>query len=226
MDDNESDRDEAARLEKLAAALIHRFNNVLLAIQPHVEVIKRAGKDNERVLGSATQIETALRRARTMMSDVRALAHPLLVDVEPLNVDGWFESLREDVQPFTAQSPIDLTFEAEPDLIVSANREQLTRAVVSLVANAAESLPQGGAIAVTARAVPSGIEIEVADNGMGIAPEVMERAFEPLFTTKRNSSGLGLAIVRQIVDAHGGTVDLQSTVGTGTRVTIILSPRR
>ncbi len=217
-----NDRDEAVRLEKLAAALIHRFNNVLMGIQPHVEVIKRASKDNDRVLGSVAQIETALRRAKAMMSEVRALAHPLDFDLEPVGVDGWFESLRQDVQPFTAQNPIDLTFDAEPGLVVAANREQLTRAVVSLVANAAEAMPQGGTILVTARAVPVGIQIAVADNGEGIAPEAMTRIFEPLFTTKRNASGLGLAHVRQIVDAHGGTIDLESNVGAGTTAIIVV----
>lgn len=193
-----------------------------MAIQPQVEAIKRSGRDNERVLGAATQIETALRRAKSMMSEVTALARPMTLDVEPLSVGSWFESLSRDVQPFTAQNPIELRFESEPDLVVSANREQLTRAVVNLVANAAEAMPDGGAIAVKARAVPSGIEIEVTDDGMGIAPEVMVRAFEPLFTTKRNSSGLGLAFVRQIVEAHGGTVRLDSTPGAGTRVTFVV----
>lgn len=217
-----SDHDEAARLEKLAAALIHRFNNVLMGIQPHVEVIKRASKGNDRALGAVAQIETTLRRARTMMSEVRGLAHPLDFDLEPLGVEGWFESLRLDVQPFTAQSPIDLVFRSEPDLVVSANREQLTRAVVNLVANAAESMPQGGSISVTARVVPDGIEIAVADNGAGIDPEAMTRIFEPLFTTKRNSSGLGLAVVRQIVEAHGGRVNLESTAGAGTTAAIVV----
>jgi len=193
-----------------------------MGIQPHVEVIKRAGKDNERVLGSATQIETTLRRAKTMMADVRGLAHPLSFDVEPLGVTGWFDAMREDIHPFTSDNPVELTFEAEPDLVASANREQLTRAIATLVANAAEAMPQGGAISVRARAVPDGIEITVADNGEGIAPETLARVFEPLFTTRRNQSGLGLPLVRQIVEAHGGKVNLDSRAGGGTTVTILV----
>ena len=217
-----SDRDEAARLQALAAALIHRFNNVLMSIQPHVEVIKRASKDNERVLGSATQIETALRRAKSMMSDVRALAHPLAFEVEPLAVTEWFESLRREIHPFAPENPIDVTFDSESGLVASANREQMTRAIANLVGNAAEAMPEGGAIAVRARAVPDGIEIVVADNGTGLTPDVMARAFEPLYTTKRNQSGLGLSFVRQIVEAHGGTVHLESTAGGGTRAAIVV----
>lgn len=215
-------QNEAARLEALARALIHRFNNVLMGIQPHVEVIKRAGKDNERIAGSVAQIETALRRAKGTMSEVARLARPMTLEVEPLPVASWFESLRSDVQPFM-NSPVDLTFESEPDLVLSADREQLTRAVVNLVMNAFEAMQQeGGAVAVKARAVDRGIEIAVIDNGAGITPEVMARVFEPLFTTKRNSAGLGLAVAQQIVEAHGGTVHVDSTTGNGTTVTMVV----
>src|SRR5450759_1030122 len=80
------DSDREARLEALAAALIHRFNNVLMGIQPHVEVIKRAGKENERILGSASQIETALRRAKAITSEVSRLVRPMVLNVQPLAV--------------------------------------------------------------------------------------------------------------------------------------------
>ena len=190
-----------------------------MGISPHVEVIKRAGKENERVLGSATQIETALRRAKAIMIEAGRLARPAVLDVKSIEITPWFETLRRDLQPF-ATSPVELTFESTPDLFISGDRGQLTRAVVHLVTNAVESMPQGGTIAVSARAVPSGIELEIADNGGGIAPEVMPHVFEPLFTTKRNSAGLGLAVVQQIVEAHGGTVHLDGSPGSGTKVTV------
>ncbi len=208
-------------MQALTSALIHRFNNVLMGIQPHVEVIKRAGKDNEKVLSSATQIETALRRAKAVMSEVSRLAKPAALDIQPLEVDGWFASLRKELQPF-ATNPVDLSFDAPSDLVISGDREQLTRAVVHLVTNAVEAMPSGGKVAVTAARTPSGIELQVGDNGGGITPDAMKRVFEPLFTTKRNSAGLGLAVVQQIVEAHGGTVRLESTPGLGTRVMFLL----
>jgi signal transduction histidine kinase len=65
-------------------------------------------------------------------------------------------------------------------------------------------------------------EIEITDNGPGIAPETLVRAFEPLFSTRRYGSGLGLATTRQIVEQHGGTIELVSRVGKGTRARILL----
>ncbi len=216
-----SAEDRAARLEALTGALIHRFNNVLMGIQPHVEVIKRSAKDNERVLGSATQIETALRRAKVVMNEISRLARPVPVNAQALDVGAWFETMRRDIQPF-ATSPVELTFESPGQLSLSGDREQLTRVVANLVANAVEAMPNGGAVTVIARDTGAGMALQVADNGEGMAAEVLGRAFDPLFTTRRNSAGLGLPIVRQIVEAHGGTVRLESEPGRGTTVTIVL----
>lgn len=218
MADND---DRAAKLEALLGALIHRFNNVLMGIQPHVEVIKRATKDNERIQGSTTQIETALRRAKVVMSEVSRLARPAALDTKPVDVGKWFDMMRDSVQPF-ATNPVDVTFDPGTDLIVSGDRDQLSRAVANLVANAVESMPNGGKVSVTARSVENGVEIEVADSGSGMAPEMCARVFEPLFTTKRNAAGLGLSVAQQIVEAHGGTVHLDSTTGVGTKVTFVL----
>lgn len=213
--------DRAARLEALIGALIHRFNNVLMGIQPHVEVIKRAAKDNDRVLGSATQIDTTLRRAKVVMTEVSRLARPANLETRPLAVDKWFEMMREQVQPF-ATNPTDVTFDPGTGLVVSGDRDQLSRAVANLVTNAVESMPNGGTVSVTARPAGDGVEVEIADSGSGIAPEMLARVFEPLFTTKRNSAGLGLSVAQQIVEAHGGTVSIDSAPGTGTKVTFVL----
>ena len=208
-------------MEALAAALIHRFNNVLMGIQPHVEVIKRAGKDNERVLGSATQIETALRRAKAVMVEVGRLARPSTVNLQPLAVDEWFASLERDLQAF-ATNPVSLTFDGGDDLTLLADRNQLTHAIANVVTNAVESMPNGGNVSIAARSTNDGVEVTITDNGSGIAPEVLAKAFEPLFTTKRNSAGLGLPVAQQIVEAHGGTMRLESNGGEGTKVTLVL----
>lgn len=216
-----SESGRAARLEALTAALIHRFNNVLMGIQPHVEVIKRASKDNERVQGSATQIETALRRAKTVMAEVSRLVRPPAVDNQSIEVGAWFETMGREFQPF-ATSPVVLTFESTGPLEVFGDREQLTRAMANLVTNAVEAMPHGGSVAVKARHTDRGIELQVVDEGEGMAPEILVRVFDPLSTTKRNSAGLGLPIVQQIVEAHGGTVHLESNPGQGTTVTLVL----
>ena len=192
-----------------------------MGIQPHVEVIKRSSKDNEKVLGSVAQIETALRRAKGIMTEISRLARPVVLQVQSLPIDRWFQAMRSAVQPF-ATNPVDLSFDATPGLTVAGDQEQLTLAVVHLVTNAVEAMPNGGRVSVTARSSAHGVQLQVTDNGTGISADTMERVFEPLFTTKRNSAGLGLALVQQIVEAHGGIVRLESTPGVGTTAIVSL----
>jgi signal transduction histidine kinase len=82
----------------------------------------------------------------------------------------------------------------------------LRRAVLNLVLNALDAMPDGGTLQITAVAAPSCVELEVADSGPGLSADVLPRVFEPFFTTKQGGTGLGLAIVSRIAEAHGGSI--------------------
>jgi signal transduction histidine kinase len=101
----------------------------------------------------------------------------------------------------------------------------LRQAVSNLLTNAIEAMPGGGELRLSARAVAEGIEIEVADQGVGIPEDVQQRVFDLYFTTRREGTGIGLAVVRQVVQLHGGRVGLESKPGQGTRVTMALPQR-
>jgi C4-dicarboxylate-specific signal transduction histidine kinase len=101
-----------------------------------------------------------------------------------------------------------------------ADRHQLKQVLLNLVMNAVQAQPDGGTVSIRASARDGEVELEVADTGPGIAPELLARIFEPFFTTRREGSGLGLPIVRKIVEDHGGRISLHSTQGQGTRVVL------
>ena len=107
---------------------------------------------------------------------------------------------------------------------VSGDASQLQQAVIALAANAIDAMPSGGVLAIRARNEGSDVLIEVKDTGVGIPPENLARIFEPFFTTKEvgRGTGLGLAVCYGILTEHGGTLDVQSTVGAGTTFTISL----
>jgi len=95
--------------------------------------------------------------------------------------------------------------------------------ILNLVRNAMDVVPPNvGQVMVVTKLTPMGVEIEVDDNGPGIPPEVLPRIFEPFFTTKQDGTGLGLAVVRQIVEEHDGSVSCQSIPGKGTTFRIVL----
>jgi signal transduction histidine kinase len=113
---------------------------------------------------------------------------------------------------------------------IHGDEHQLTQLFTNLLINAYEAMGGQGRIAVTAQAVRldngadgrDAIKVEFADNGPGIPKEVAEKVFSPFFTTKAQGSGLGLSIVRKIVDAHDGRIDLQSAPGEGTAIRVTL----
>ncbi|HXK25849.1 MAG TPA: ATP-binding protein, partial [Myxococcota bacterium] len=108
-------------------------------------------------------------------------------------------------------------------LAVLGNADQLRQVFWNLVRNAAESEPRDRKVHVSARETrPSELEVVVEDQGCGIAPDTMERLFEPFHTTKAKGTGLGLATVHRVVEAHGGRIGVTSELGRGTAVRVYL----
>ena len=101
-----------------------------------------------------------------------------------------------------------------------ADREMLRRALLNLVLNAVDVMPQGGELLLTAVQGRRGIELEVADSGPGIDRDLRQRVFEPFFTTKSEGTGLGLAIVYRIAEVHGGRVEVANCPEGGAAFTI------
>jgi signal transduction histidine kinase len=121
---------------------------------------------------------------------------------------------------------IALTVEAADALpLVRGDASALEQVLLNLVTNAAAAVEAGGAIRITTRAHPEragAVQLIVADSGCGIAPDVLPHIFDPFFSTKPEGTGLGLSVSHGIVREHGGTLDVESAPGQGTRVTVTL----
>ncbi len=141
------------------------------------------------------------------------------------------------VRPELRRRRVALRVESARDVPrIRGDADQLRQLLINFILNAAEASPDGGAILVRARRLdpePGGGEagqgaaarIEIVDHGVGIAPDVLERVWEPFFTTKPEGTGLGLAIARRIVQDHGGTVEIRSDPGQGTLVLLTFAGR-
>jgi signal transduction histidine kinase len=104
---------------------------------------------------------------------------------------------------------------------IQADERQLEQVIMNLLLNAADASSEGGKVTITT-SCDGCIRMEIADNGIGMTPEVLERAFEPFHTTKTKGTGLGLSICKQIVDAHGGKIRIDSKRHVGTTVVVEL----
>jgi signal transduction histidine kinase len=182
--------------------------------------------------GTATL--TRLARDLTDMSLIDR--HQLPAKIEPSDIGEILEEVAVQVAPFVTQRNQQISIGVEPGLIhPRVDRDYLGQAILNVVMNAVRFTPDGGAIELAAKRVEHGVEIEVTDTGIGIREEDLERIFSKLVelkdvnlhssgTVEFNSSGLGLglSIARGIVEAHGGTIRVESQVGKGSTFRILL----
>ncbi|HEX8407242.1 MAG TPA: ATP-binding protein [Thermoanaerobaculia bacterium] len=220
-----------AGLGKLAATVAHEFNNVLMGISPFVDVMRR-GKSVETAL---EHISRAVARGRRITQDILRFTQPAEPARADLLLDGWLRMVIEEAQPILAAGhTIDLVTCGEP-LNVRADAGQLQQVFTNLILNARDAMPGGGRVTIELRHEDASAKLPFAltdadqfahiilrDNGCGMNDEMLRHAFEPLFTTKRNGTGLGLPVVLQVVQKHGGELFVESTLGVGTTFHIFL----
>jgi two-component system nitrogen regulation sensor histidine kinase NtrY len=193
-------------------------------------VIKQLPADDPRATAltdAAEALETVTRRSQGLLHFVqnhRRLTKHLVTQIEVAPVQRIFARLQRLLSNDLAARDIRLTTSIEPETLeIAADIELLDQALINLVRNAIEALRDApaGLITLSAHRDPDGrVAIVVADNGPGIAPDQREKIFVPFFTTKRQGSGVGLTLVRQIATAHGATVDVSSTAGGGATVSL------
>jgi signal transduction histidine kinase len=171
------------------------------------------------------RIERSADRCNRIISDLIEYSHcsPLRRRVHAL--DDWLREMAEGLDP---DMPVATRLDLRAAALVELDPGRLRRALGNIIDNAAQAFADAGdlgrapRIALRSRTKGSTVFIEIADNGPGIAPEILARAFEPLFSTRRYGTGLGLATTRQIIQQHGGAIELTSRLGKGTRARIFL----
>lgn len=221
--------DKLRALGQLASGVAHDFNNVLAAIQGRVSLLERQDL-NESVRHNLQIIQTAAEDAaatvRRIQSFARQSAEPdfatvdvgsLLSDTVELLRPRWHEqALERDIE-------YAVNLNVEGSFLMSGNASELREVFVNLLINALDAMPQGGELKIECGNDDKKIEIWFTDNGRGIPNDVIERIFEPFFSTKGVSGmGLGLSVSYGIIKQHGGEISVESKVGEGSTFKITL----
>lgn len=207
-------------LGRVASAMSHEFNNVLMSIQSFAEVVLRSGQQ-PRVLDAASRILQAVERGRAITEELRAFTRPHPPSRAPIDVRSWLYGSLHHVLPDHVTLEIDVAGTPK----IHGDLQQLTHVIANLIANAREAIgSERGSIRLSAHPSADGslVEITVSDDGPGIDPEAMSRIFEPFFTTKEGGTGLGLSIAHQVITLHGGQLSVGSNTPRGTVVRIAL----
>ncbi|MFM8579436.1 MAG: sensor histidine kinase, partial [Planctomycetaceae bacterium] len=217
-----------ATLGELLGTTTHEFNNVLTTILNYARLGLRhpdaptRDKAFDRILSAGT-------RAAKISASILSMARGGSDRMEPTNV----ESLVEDVLVLHERELMKYRVRVEreftPTPRIRANPGQLQQLLLNLLVNARQAMPEGGRLILRLSADDASgmVELTVRDTGCGMPPEIMHRIFEPRFTTKqgpdetgKGGTGLGLSACREIVEAHGGRIRVESSPGRGTAITV------
>ena len=191
--------DQDASSDLTLEGLVHDLNNVFETISEAAELLEIDGS-NVRV---ARAIQRSVTRGHRILNSFSASALAAQ-DFESI-LESSIEFARDLFEAVHAP-PVEFIQEVEPGLHLRGSSAGWERVLLNLFVNAAQAMKDGGVVKISARRAGEGTEITVADNGPGIAPEILPQIFKPHFSTKSASTGLGLHIVQSIVDQNGGTV--------------------
>ncbi|HEX4766812.1 MAG TPA: ATP-binding protein [Lichenihabitans sp.] len=205
-------------LGQMTASVAHDFRNLLTVMQSTLTLVRKQGP-REPVLQAA---EAALERGKGLITQLLAFSKRHEMQVRATDINGLVSGIGS-VLRHAAGPTVELDFDLAPALPeCRADRTQFDAALMNLVVNARQAMPEGGTVRIATRLVApetgSGfVALSVADGGAGIAPGDLKRIFEPFFTTKADTgTGLGLAQVHGFMRRIGGDVTVTSTPGTGT----------
>jgi signal transduction histidine kinase len=217
-------------LGQLTGGIAHDFNNMLTVIQGSADILRRPGLTEEKRLRFADAIVQTAGRAAALTSQLLAFARRQPLSPEVLDLNAHIESM-VDLLDRTLGERVRIDLDLTPGLCaIEADPAQLEAAILNIAVNARDAMPDGGTMSIrTAKAEPMAdgrpaVSMAVADTGSGVAPDVLGRVFEPFFTTKDvgRGTGLGLSQVYGFAAQTGGDARLESEVGVGTTVTIVL----
>ncbi len=209
-------------LGRFAAGLAHEIGNPLASLATRLKRLERQ-RDPAFLDESLTLLKDHIDRIGRTVRNVSLFSRNRPAEWEPCGVDDMVE---EAVNLIRLDSRArDVTFDrtlSGNSVMVRGVRDQLVQVLVNLLLNAVEAIPSSGTVSIASSLVDEGVELTVTDSGVGLAPEVRSRLFEPFFTTKKQGVGLGLALSKSLVEAHGGDIHVDSKPGEGTRFTVTL----
>lgn len=215
----------------LAGGIAHDFNNILTAVMGNISISMLSLNTDSVIFDNLSKAEKACKRASELSNQLITFSKGGSPLKKTINIA---ELLRDCVQLVLNTRDIKYTLDIKGEsLKVQAQRSQLTQVISNILINSVESISTGGLIKISLDTVDLDsdsepgvkekfIRISIEDNGTGIDKESIGKIFDPYFTTKNSGSGLGLAIVNSVIEQHGGSIEVDSNPGGGTKFTIYL----
>jgi signal transduction histidine kinase len=218
-------KDRLADLGRMAAHVAHEVRNSLVPVSLYMSLLRRRLSDDSGSLDVLEKVEAGFHTLNITVNDLLNFTSHREPLWHTFIVRDLVDDVCEALGPQMEAQGIDVSIDVPPNTLVSADRDMFRRALVNLVLNAVDAMPQGGEVVVTSFDSDTGFELEVADSGPGLSNDQLLHLFDPFFTTKSNGTGLGLSIVQRIIEAHSGRITAMNCPDGGAAFTIEL-PRK
>ena len=217
--------DRLATIGLLAAGVAHEFNDPIGNILGFAQLLLKNENLPEDIAGDIDKIVIASLHAREVIKKLMLFARQLPAKKTKVSLNEVVNDGLIFLEARCATAGIELIRSLSPDIPeITADRSQLNQILINLVVNALQALPDGGTITIATRPGKGGVHLVVEDTGIGMNRETLNKIFLPFFTTKDidEGTGLGLAVVHGIVSSHGGTTNVESRAGKGSKFDIYL----
>jgi signal transduction histidine kinase len=237
MEERERLRDRLVSLGEMAAGIAHELKNPLAGIEVMAGLLRRQVPESPDAQSLLADIISEAKLANSIVVEMLEFVRPIRLQLEQTDISEMLHQAMMLAESKAARGDIAVEVDVESGLpLIDGDRNQLCQVFTNLLTNAFEALDRRGRVRIGAtlesavhdpafgndsHPTPT-VVVDVVDDGPGVAPDLCDRIFDPFFTTKPQGSGLGLPIVRKIVDAHDGRIDVNSTPGAGTRFRVTL----
>ncbi len=217
-----------AELAELAGGFIHEIKNHLSTLGLNLQLLAEDFRNPQsqrerRALERVQRLQGECQRLVDVSNDFLRFARVKDLDLKPAKLVQVIEEMVDFFAPTARQANVEINCFLSADLPpVPLDAEMFKQALLNLMLNAEQAMPQGGTLTIQAERENGGVRLSIIDTGLGMSAEVLEKVFRPFFSTRVGGSGLGLPTTRKIVEAHRGRIEVQSDAGCGTKFTIWL----
>jgi signal transduction histidine kinase len=217
---------EPGLIGMLAAGVAHEVRNPLNSVQINLAILEQELRErlpdrDAHAFEVLRKIAGEIKRLDDFVSEFLRFARPPRLNVERLPLQPLIADLGAFIAPECSKKGVTLELDLRGPEFAILDGFQLKQAILNLVLNALQATPSGGHVVVRTAGDKSGLVVAVIDDGEGMSLETREKALTPFFTTREEGTGLGLPLVRRVAEQHGGSVEISSTPGEGTTVTMV-----
>ena len=211
----------------IAASIGHELNNTLTSMVVYSELVQGENPKQEHLQRFVSSMPPLIQRLQAFGKNLLTIGHPPKPSFAPLHINSLLNRVVTLMTESGMLKHVAVKLELAPELPdIVGDRGMLEQVVTNLAINASHAMDRGGTLTIRSKYIAPAkyVELEIADTGHGIAKENLDKIFEPFFTTKEpgKGTGLGMYVVKQIIEQHHGEINVISTVGTGTEIRIRL----